>query len=63
LHRDDQDLMARIAQEQSPTYIKAHAKVLGLVPADPKTVIVIVVPNLKPVDNRNTALASQPEGR
>ena len=51
LQRDDQDLVARIAQEQSPIYIMAHAKTMGLIPADPKTVIVIVVPDLKPIDN------------
>lgn len=61
LQRDDQDLMARIAQEQSATYIKAHAQVLGLIPANPKTVIVIVVPNLKPIDSRNAALVPRSE--
>ena len=56
LQRDDQDLISRIAQEQSPTYIMAHAKAMGLIPADPKAVIVIVVPNLKPIpsDNQHT---------
>src|SRR5205085_10746 len=42
LQREDQDLVNIIAQEQSPAYIEEHAKSLGLVPADPKTVKVIV---------------------
>lgn len=49
LQREDQDLVYRIAQEQSPTYIMARAKAMGLIPADPKLIIVIVIPDLKPV--------------
>ncbi len=52
LQRQDQDLIALIAQEQSPVYITAHAKSMGLVPSDPKKVIVIVIPNLKPANNK-----------
>ena len=51
LQREDQDLVNTIAQEQSPAYIAEHAKSLGLVPADPKTVKVIVVSHLKPFLN------------
>ncbi len=36
LQRDDQDLVSRIAQEQSPRYIMMRAKAMGLIPADPK---------------------------
>lgn len=49
LQRQDQDLVLQIAQEQSPPYIAARAKAMGLIPADPKLIIVIVVPNLKPI--------------
>jgi Septum formation initiator len=58
LQREDQDLVARIAQEQSPTYITVHAKAMGLIPSDPKSVIVIVIPNLKPVDNRSAIVGT-----
>ena len=51
LQRENQDLVNTIAQEQSPAYIAEHAKSLGLVPADPKTVHVIIVPHLKPFLN------------
>lgn len=54
LQRDDQDLVSRIAQEQSPSYIIMRARAMGLIPADQKKVIVIVVPDLKPIDNRNS---------
>ena len=53
LERQNQDLVNTIAQEQSPAYIAEHAKSLGLVPADPKDVQVLVVPHLKPIPNRN----------
>lgn len=55
LQRDDQDLVARIAQEQSPIYIMAHARAMGMIPADPKKVIVIIIPNLKPVNSHKVA--------
>lgn len=48
LQRQDQDLVNTLAQEQSPFYIVEHAKALGLVPADPKNVQILVVPHLKP---------------
>jgi cell division protein FtsB len=49
LQRENQDLLDLVAEEQSPAYIAAHAKALGLVPADPKTVQVLVIPGLKPI--------------
>lgn len=53
LQRQDQDLVNDISQEQSPAYIAEHAKSMGLVPADPKTVRVLVVPHLKPIPARD----------
>ncbi len=50
LQREDQELLYTIAQEESPTYIAEHATSLGLVPADPKTVTVLVVPRLLPIE-------------
>ena len=49
LAREDQDLVYQVAQEQSPAYIAARAKAMGLIPADPKAVIVLVIPHLKPI--------------
>lgn len=49
LERENQDLAYLIAQEQSPVYIAAHARAIGLIPADPKKVIVLVVAHLKPI--------------
>jgi hypothetical protein len=49
LQRQNQDLINVIAQEQSPAYIAAHARTQGLVPANPKTVQVLVIPQLKPI--------------
>lgn len=49
LARQDQDLAQQIAQEQSPVYIATRARAMGLIPADPKTVIVIVISHLKPI--------------
>ena len=49
LQRQNQDLVNQVAQEQSPAYIAAHAASQGLVPADPKTVQVLVIPLLKPI--------------
>jgi len=49
LQRQDQDLAYQVAQEQSPAYIAQHAQAHGLVPADPKTVRVVVIPHLKPI--------------
>ena len=49
LQRENQDLSSTIAYEESPGYIADHAKSLGLVPADSKAVIVVVVPHLLPI--------------
>ncbi len=56
LQRQDQDLVNDISQEQSPAYIAEHAKSMGLVPADPKTVQVLVVPYLKPIPVRDKSI-------
>ena len=53
LHRQNQDLVDIVAQEQSPVYISAQASKLGLVPADPKIVQVLVVPRLQPLRRDN----------
>ena len=49
LRRQNQDIVSTIAQEQSPEYIAGAAKALGLVPADPKTVQVLIVTDLEPI--------------
>ena len=49
LQRENQDLVDTIAQEQSPAYIAQHAHDLGLVPADPKTIWIIVGHHLQPI--------------
>ena len=49
LQRENQDLLYAIAHEESPGYIAEHAKSLGLVLADSKAVIIVVVPHLLPV--------------
>ncbi len=53
LQRQNQDLVDSIAQEQSPAYIAAQAKRMGLVPVDPTAVQVVVVPHLKPVGSHD----------
>lgn len=53
IKRQDQDLAYTLSQEQSPAYIAEHAKGLGLIPANPNMVQVIVVPNLKPIPIRH----------
>src|SRR5947209_14935959 len=53
IKRQEQDLVYTLSQEQSPAYIAGRARVLGLVPADPKTVPVIIVPRLKPIPIQN----------
>ncbi len=49
LQRENQESLYTIAQEESPSYIAEHGKSLGLVPANPKDVIILVVPHLLPV--------------
>ncbi len=51
LQRQNQDLSYTIAQERSPAYIANRARKQGLAPADPKSVQIVVVPNLQPVPN------------
>jgi cell division protein FtsB len=53
IKRQNQDLADTLSEEESPAYIAEHAKELGLVPADPKTVQVRVVPNLKAIPSRH----------
>lgn len=43
LQRENNDLVNTIAQEQSPAYIAARARRMGLIPADPQGVQVMVV--------------------
>ncbi|HEY1350260.1 MAG TPA: septum formation initiator family protein [Ktedonobacteraceae bacterium] len=43
LLRENNDLVNTIAQEQSPAYIAARATKMGLVPADPHRVQVIII--------------------
>lgn len=53
LQRQNQDLANTIANEQSPAYVAAQAKKLGLAPGNPQNVQIIVVKNLKPIANNN----------
>jgi cell division protein FtsL len=57
LQRQNQDLTYTIAQERSPANIAAQATRQGLVPADPKNVQIVVVPNLQPVPETNPRLS------
>lgn len=43
LQRANNDLVNTIAREQSPAYIAAQARKMGLVPVDPQGVQVIVI--------------------
>lgn len=49
LQRENQDLVNNIAQEESPTYIIKHARTMGLVPADPKAIQILVVKQLRAI--------------
>ena len=49
LQRQNQDLVNTISTEQSPAYIAAKAKAMGLVPGDPGKVQIIKVKDLKPI--------------
>jgi cell division protein FtsL len=51
LERQNQDLVNVIAQEQSPEYIAAQAKSMGLVLSDPKNVQVLIVKHLELMRN------------
>lgn len=52
LQREDQELLYVIAQERSPVSIAEHAKSMGLIPADPRIVKVLVVPHLQPIHDK-----------
>lgn len=56
LQRENQDLVNVIAQEQSPQYIAQHAKSLGLIPADPKTLQVLVVKHLEVIEKNDPSI-------
>ena len=56
LQRENQDLVNVIAQEQSPEYIAEHAKSLGLVPTNPKTVQVLVVKHLEVIQKNDPSI-------
>jgi len=49
LQRENQDLVNTIAQEESPAYIVGHARTMGLIPADPKTIQILVVKHLRAI--------------
>ncbi len=49
LQHENQELLYTVAQEESLAYIADHAKPLGLVPSDPNTVKILVVPHLQPI--------------
>ena len=54
LERENQDLQAKIAQEQSPTTIEMQARKQGLIPSDPKKTWVIKVNDkLQPIPDLN----------
>lgn len=52
LQRQNNDLVNTIGQEQSPAYIAAQARKMGLVPADPQKVQVIVIAHMQGSGNQ-----------
>ena len=56
LQRQNQDLVNVIAQEQSPGYIATKAKAMGLVQPDPKTVQVLIVKRLEPIQENDPSI-------
>jgi len=56
LQRENQDLVNVIAQEQSPQYITQRAKSLRLVPADPKTLQVLIVKHLEVIQKNDPSI-------
>lgn len=52
LQRQNNDLVNTIGQEQSPAYIAAQARKMGLVPADPQQVQVIVIAHMQGSGNQ-----------
>ncbi len=55
LQRENQYLRQQEGELQSPIYIENRAKQMGMVPADPNKVHIIVIPGLPVEDNRHTA--------
>ena len=51
LERQNQDLANVIAQEQSPEYIAARARSMGLILTDPKNVQVLIIKHLELIRN------------
>jgi hypothetical protein len=60
LKKQNQDVLRIIAQEQSPASIAQEAQKMGLVPADPKLVQILVVDHLRPIPLKNLAQELQP---
>jgi cell division protein FtsL len=60
LQRENQDVLKIIAYEQSPEYIASEAKILGLVPANPQLVQVLVIDHLRPIPQEGHAQSLQP---
>ena len=56
LQRENQDLVNTIAQEESPTYIIVHARAMGLVPANPEAVQILVVKHLRTIPRDDLGL-------
>lgn len=53
LERQNNDLLNTVAQEQSPTYIAAHAVAMGLAPANTQNEHVVIIPHLRDVVQDN----------
>jgi cell division protein FtsL len=53
LNRSNQDLVNAITRERSPANIAAQAQKMGLVPADAKSVQILVVPHLRTIPNQD----------
>lgn len=52
LQRQNDDLVNTIATEQSPEYIAARARKMGLMPASPQDVQVVVIPHMQGSGNQ-----------
>lgn len=51
LQRQNHDLVNTVAQEQSPAYIAARARAMGLAPTNQQNVRVVVIPRIKAQPN------------
>jgi len=60
LKKQNQDILRIIAQEQSPASIAREAQKMGLMPADPKLVQILVVDHLRPIPLKNLTQELQP---